>query len=192
MLRDSGPSAYLSGVQEDAAFREYPFSMLLRLKETEQSAKYHPEGNVWNHTMLVIDAAARVRNESSDTGVFMWAALLHDIGKPGTTKKRRGKITAYGHDTLGADLSRQFLNEFGCEGGFIDSVVSLVRWHMQILYVNKSLPFADIPAMKREANIADVALLCLCDRLGRAGANRKEEEKAARIFLETVEKSCSK
>lgn len=65
--------------------------MLHRLKGTEQSLLHHPEGDVWNHTLLVVDEAANVKNKSTDAAVFMWAALLHDIGKPDTTTKP-GKV----------------------------------------------------------------------------------------------------
>jgi putative nucleotidyltransferase with HDIG domain len=183
LLQDIKPSLYLSDMVKYKSFEEYPFSLLTALKETPQSPKHHPEGNVWNHTMLVVDAAARVRDKSSNEHIFMWAALLHDIGKPGTTKIRKERITAYNHDKLGATLSKQFLNGVDCDLEFIDKVVSLVRWHMQILYVNKSLPFADIKTMRGEANIEDVALLGLCDRLGRTGAQQREEEENIKIFL---------
>ena len=183
LLQDIKPSLYLSDMVKYKSFEEYPFSLLTALKETPQSPKHHPEGNVWNHTMLVVDAAAMVRDKSSNEHIFMWAALLHDIGKPGTTKIRKERITAYNHDKLGATLTKQFLNAVDCDLEFIDKVVSLVRWHMQILYVNKSLPFADIKTIRGEANIEDVALLGLCDRLGRTGAQQREEEENIKIFL---------
>lgn len=186
LLEDEESSRYLSKIAEEPGFFEHPFSMLAHLKETPQSPKHHPEGNVWNHTMMVTDAAAQLKKGSSNEQVFMWAALLHDIGKPGTTKTRNGKITAYNHEKMGAVLARQFLSGLDCDGGFTDEVVTLVRWHMQILYVNNSLPFADIKAMKSEANIEDVALLGLCDRLGRGGADKGEEEGNIKIFLQKV------
>jgi putative nucleotidyltransferase with HDIG domain len=38
----------------------------------------------------------------------MWAALLHDIGKPDTTKQYKGRITSYDHDKAGALIARKF------------------------------------------------------------------------------------
>ena len=61
LFQDERPSVYLQKIYDDPRFRRYPFDMLHRLKNTGQSPKYHPEGNVWNHILLVVDEAARVR-----------------------------------------------------------------------------------------------------------------------------------
>jgi len=181
---DDKPSFYFNELSDRPIFRSYPFYMLADLKMTRQSPKHHPEGNVWNHTMLVLDEAAKVKDQSTDKRAFMWAALLHDIGKPGTTKIRKGRITAYGHDVLGAELSEKFLCEFTNDEAFVTKVVSFVRWHMQILYVVNDLPLADINAMKAQSDIRDIALLGLCDRLGRAGQDRIAEENNIVKFME--------
>jgi len=181
---DLRPSEYFNSLDDALYYSEYPFNMLGGLKGTGQSPIYHPEGDVWAHTMLVIDEAAPRKDKSSDGRVFMWAALLHDIGKPGTTQYRKGKITSYGHDKLGAEMARKFLEDFKEDKAFIKNVAALVRYHMQLLFVVNSLNFADIKGMKSQTHVYDVALLGLCDRLGRLGADRKEEEENIRIFLE--------
>lgn len=184
LLKDDTPSQYFKDICSEPTFSKYPLNMLCELKKTEQSPKYHPEGSVWNHTMLVLDEAAKVRNKSKAPLVFMWAALLHDIGKPDTTRKRKGKITAYDHDKIGAGLARKFLEEFTCDEEFIKKVTALIRWHMQILYVVKDLPFSDVKTMKEESDLEEVALLSWCDRMGRTGAQPKEEEKSIQLFLQ--------
>lgn len=184
LLKDEQPSFYFNEFSKNPLFEEYPLKWLNKLKQTEQSPRHHPEGNVWNHTMLVLDEAANVKNESNDKKVFMWAALLHDIGKPDTTRKRGGRITAYDHDKAGAELARKFLLEFMDNGEFIEKVVVLVRWHMQILFVVNDLPFADVKKMKKQSDIKEIALLGLCDRLGRLGADRGQEERNIKLFIE--------
>ncbi len=184
LLEDDKPSEYFVNSSSAESYSEYPFTMLSNLKNTEQSPTYHPEGNVWNHTMLVIDAAALMKEKSSDCRTFMWAALLHDIGKPDTTRTRKGKITSYDHDKIGSEMSKKFLMQFKEDKVFIEKVAALIRWHMQILFVVKSLPFADVKNMKQQVSIYDVALLGLCDRLGRLDADKKKEEENIRIFLE--------
>ena len=86
LMKDIQPSCYLNEIYEDPDFQKYPFDMLHKLKSVEQSPKYHPEGNVWNHTLLVVNEAARVRNKSKNPLAFMWAAMLHDIGKARKTR----------------------------------------------------------------------------------------------------------
>jgi putative nucleotidyltransferase with HDIG domain len=164
-------------------FRSYPFSMLSRLKEIPQSPKHHPEGNVWNHTMLVVDEAARQKSRSKDPAAFMWAALLHDVGKADTTDSSKGRITAYNHEKAGAAQAEIFLKDFLDDHDLIRRIVSLIRWHMQILFVVKSMQFADIKGMLKEAEAEEVALLGYCDRMGRLGADAQAEQENVKIFL---------
>lgn len=182
---DERPSKFLHSLQNPCFF-EYPFTVLSDLKNVPQSPKNHPEGSAWNHTLLVVDEAAKRKAKSADSRGFMWAAILHDVGKTPATSSHKGKITAYNHDKLGAPMAKDFLSRFSNDKSFISYVESLVRWHMQILYVTNSLPFADIKAMKQEAHVQDLALLSLCDRLGRTGTNFKKEEDAVRQFLKKV------
>ena len=183
LMFDGSPSDFLRETENNPLFGKYPFTMLGRLKETGQSPEHHPEGNVWNHTLLVTDEAAKVRHKSKNPLVFMWAALLHDIGKPITTRIRSGRIIAYDHDRAGEKLCAEFLSHFKPDKEFIRQVSGLVRYHMQILFVAKRLPFADIKGMKESTDIAEVALLGLCDRLGRTNSNRGRELENIRLFL---------
>lgn len=189
ILKDEQPSLYLNEISKESVFDEFPLEMLNSLKKSEQSPKHHPEGNVWIHTMMVLDEAAKIKEKSSDPDVLMWAALLHDIGKPGTTKVRKGRITSYDHDKVGAELARKFLAELTDDKEFTEKVSELIRWHMQILFVVNNLPFADIRSMKKRTDIHEVALLGLCDRMGRLHANRREEEENILKFLERCMKS---
>jgi len=183
LLFDLRPSEFLNQVSNEAIFSQPPFDMILRLKTTAQNHEHHPEGSVWNHTVIVVDEAAKRKGKSENPKAFMWAALLHDIGKPSATKVKKGKITAYNHDKVGACLAEQFLAEFDLNQQFIKNVSALVRWHMQILFVANDMPFTDVEAMKKEVNINEVALLGLCDRLGRGRANIEKEEENIRLFL---------
>jgi putative nucleotidyltransferase with HDIG domain len=183
LLGDERPSAALRELVKKPDYDCYPFSMLKKLETTEQSPVHHPEGNVWKHTLLVVDEAAKRRRESRDPRAFIWAALLHDIGKPATTRSRKGRITAYDHDKVGAELAEEFLSAVTDDQRLIETVVQLVKYHMQLLYVVNDLPFKDISGMKRHSDIREIALLCLCDRLGRTGADRKKEEEQFRKFV---------
>lgn len=191
LVFDEKPSDYLNRLFDSEGFKQWPFAMLGRLKDTEQSKTHHPEGNVWNHTMLVLDEAATVRKNSSDPKAFMWAVLLHDIGKPDTTRIKKGKVTAYNHDSVGADLSKEFLEAVTSEQDFIVKVCLLVKYHMHILYILKNLPFSDKEGLISSVDIKDIALLGYCDRLGRKGAGRNEVMAEYRRFysiLKTMKK----
>ncbi|MHB9943892.1 phosphohydrolase [Clostridium botulinum] len=187
ILKDEKPSNYINKLYEEGKLEEYPFDMLTILRKIDQSPKYHPEGSVWNHIMMVLDNGAKERDKSENERIFMWACLLHDIGKGTTTKIRKGRITSYNHDKEGERLSIKFLKCFTGDEEFIEEVSKLVRWHMQPLFVNKNLPFKDIESMVKEVSIKEIALISLCDRLGRGGMSegKKEEEiKAIDLFIE--------
>lgn len=189
LLEDESPSVYITELSYMEELNTHPFILLWKLKDTVQSKIHHPEGSVWNHTLMVVDEAAKVRSESKDSKSFMWAALLHDIGKPGTTRVKKDKITSYDHDKEGEKLCKEFLSALSDEETFIDRTSSLVRYHMHMLYVLKELPFADRRGMLKRVDVNDMALLCKCDRLGRMGAVAKEEEDNYIKFLNILEKN---
>lgn len=185
LMEDEAPSVYFGNMLRKGLFyKVFPFTMLGDLVKTPQSVQHHPEGSVWNHTMLVVDRAARHRDESVAPRVFMWAALLHDLGKPGTTKTRKGRITSYDHDKLGEKLAVKFLTPLTEDKDFIHAVAKLVRWHMQTLFVVKDMAFADIKTMLQQVKLEEVALLSLCDRLGR-GRMTSDKEEEERHNIET-------
>lgn len=188
LMSDHKPSNYFNELHKTGIFEErYPFTLLGDLRRVPQSPLHHPEGSVWNHTMLVLDNAGERKHLSRNPNVLMWSALLHDLGKAPATKLRKGKITSYDHDKMGEMLSVKFLKEFTSDDDFIYKVSKLVRWHMQILFVTKGLPFADIKRMATEVSIDEVALLGLCDRLGRGNMTvekKLQEEKGIITFIE--------
>lgn len=190
LVEDDKPSIYFNNLVEEGKFpEEYPFDLLLKLKNVEQNPKYHPEGNVWIHTMQVIDEAAKRRGRSKDPKAFMWGALLHDVGKLTTTKLRRGRITSYNHDKAGLQIAEDFLNDMGYtkDDEFFKHVSNLVRLHMQILFVVKDLEYADFNKIAKSGYVEEIAVLGICDRLGRGTMSQEkvaEEERNIEIFLE--------
>lgn len=167
LLQDEKPSIFINELKHKGLLNRAPIDILPTLDRVPQEEKHHPEGSVWNHTLMVVDQAAKYRDMSTDVRVFMWTALLHDIGKEKTTMKRNGRWTAYDHDRVGAEMTRRILREISDDKEFNEKVINLVKYHMQYLYVVKRLPFADISSMADTTNIEDVALISLCDRLGR-------------------------
>ncbi|MBU5483637.1 HDIG domain-containing protein [Clostridium sp. MSJ-11] len=187
LLNDSKPSMYFNDISEKEEYKEiYPLNFLWDLKETDQNLTHHPEGTVWNHTMLVLDQAAKFRHLSEEPRVFMWAALLHDIGKAPTTKVRKGKITSYNHDKVGQNMAVIFLKELMLieDSDFIYKVADLVRWHMQPLFIVKNMPFAEIDRMLEEVSADEIALLAICDRVGRG----KMTDEKAKEEIDSIER----
>lgn len=98
------------------------------LKFCEQSPKWHQEGDVFVHTMMVLD---HTREKTSELST-LWAALLHDVGKPAAFKVEDGVIKAHGHDKLGAEMADEIMRRFKTSTEMRETVVSLVRDHMRV------------------------------------------------------------
>lgn len=192
LLQEEKPSTFIEKLLKTDRLNKYPFNMISDLNKIPQNPKYHPEGNVFNHVMMVIDEGVQHREKVTNKRAFMWGLLLHDIGKTPTTKMRKGRLTSYNHDKVGAVMAREFMEYFNEDEDFISLVVSLVRWHMQSLYVNKNLPLKEIEKMVSELNINDIVLFSLSDRLGRGGIDkdkRKEVLNDIKKFKEVISKN---
>lgn len=180
LLNSNKPSVEIMKLIDEGEFDKKPFIKIKNMESIEQNLVHHPEGNVLNHTLLVIDKASKYKEQSKDKRVFMWAALLHDLGKLTTTKERKGRITAYGHDLQGEILSRQFLYQLTEDENFINEVCNLVKYHMQPLFYDKKLPYFREKEINNDSDYEEISLLSLADRLGRSGLCEekiKQEEK---------------
>lgn len=177
LLEDDKPSVYLNELKSSGELAVEPFNWLISLEKIEQSPKHHPEGDVWVHTMMVVDKGSSYRDYVEDKKVFMWALLLHDLGKRSTTKLRNGRWTSYDHDKVGRKDSYDFLSCFNLDEEFKTKVSILVRYHMHLLFIMNKLPYVDIKGMKKEANLHDLSYVFLSDRLGRGGMDKEEIEK---------------
>lgn len=180
LLNDEKPSLYLRKLLKEGAFKKYPFSVIGDLTTVGQNPKYHSEGNVFNHTMMVVDKGAENRDKSHNKRVFMWTLLLHDIGKKPTTKMRKGRLTSYNHDIVGKDMARKFLEYFNEDKIFIKEVTGLIRWHMQSLFVVKNNSFKNIGEMLNEVDKNEIVLVAMADRLGRGTQSKSEVEQTMR------------
>lgn len=98
----------------------------------EQPAEFHPEGDVFEHTMLLLKHIAWRQPEIG------WAALLHDVGKPlCRTVGENGVPHFYGHDDVGADLAETIMKRLRLTTAMTDHVTAAVRNHMRFASVKK-------------------------------------------------------
>ena len=104
------------------------------LRGVEQPKQFHPEGDVFVHTMLLLRHAAWKDPD------LMWSALLHDVGKPGTQTFRDGVPHFYGHEVLGAEMAAGILARLRLPSASVERITRAVRSHMR---------FASVHAMKK-------------------------------------------
>jgi predicted kinase len=104
------------------------------LGATAQDATAHAEGDVWTHTRLVVEALVAEPEwralAEPDRAVTFGAALLHDVGKPSTTRREPdGRLTSRGHSRRGEQLVREWLWRLGAAFEAREAVCRLIRHH---------------------------------------------------------------
>ena len=130
LLKGSRPSVFFETLRSMGQLGVW-FPELEALIGIEQDPKFHPEGDVWVHTMEVVDRGAAFLGEVSDPYAFMLLCLLHDIGKITSTEEKDGRIHAYGHEIAGQPMIEDFLRRITNESAVIDYVLNMVPLHMK-------------------------------------------------------------
>ncbi|MCB9096919.1 CCA tRNA nucleotidyltransferase [Arcobacter aquimarinus] len=166
------------------------FSELKALINCVQEKEYHPEGDVWIHTLMALDELSKILKEQQIENEYrklylFYGILCHDFGKPFCTKEINGKITSYKHESLGVEPTISFLEKFTNEKKFIEIVCSLVKNHLAPfqLYLADSSHKA-IKRLSLKVNIEDLCLVCLADCLGRDIKDKDKCPKAINWVLE--------
>jgi tRNA nucleotidyltransferase (CCA-adding enzyme) len=168
------------------------FPEIENILNVPQDSEWHPEGDVGIHTMLVVDAAARIAErdslEGDERAVLVFSALTHDLAKAGTTalRERNGVLrwTAHGHEGAGGPLARAFLERIGIKPAIVDQVVPLVENHL----AHSSLRNDVTPRTVRRlalrlapANITQLIRLIEADHSGRPPLPAELPDSAVRI-----------
>ena len=130
LLKADRPSIFFEELRKMDRLHTW-FTELEPLIGLEQDPIYHPEGDVWIHTMEVLDRAAAFRDKVSDPYRFMLLALTHDLGKIVTTSEKGGRIHAYEHETKGLPLVESFIKRITNERDVIAYVKNMVPLHMR-------------------------------------------------------------
>ncbi len=155
------------------------FEELSALIDVPQDPKWHPEGDVWIHTMMSIDAMATLRcSEPSRDLILMLAVLCHDFGKPATTTIGDGWISAKRHESVGVPIAQNFLEKLSTQRGILDQVLPLVRHHLAPTQLyNQSSKNSAIRRLATKVNIEDLVTVARADSFGRTTSTAK-----ARIY----------
>jgi poly(A) polymerase len=107
---------------------------IARMKGVEQPPQYHPEGDVWAHTLLLLRQL-----ESGCPLTLAWGALLHDVGKPPTFRRAPDRIRFDGHVEVGVAIGAEICRRFRFSNDETRQILALIQNHMR---------FADAQRMK--------------------------------------------
>jgi tRNA nucleotidyltransferase (CCA-adding enzyme) len=135
-----------------------------------QNPKYHPEGDAFVHTMMVVDEAAAVRDQAERPVAFMLAALTHDLGKKISTRlNEKGVWQAIGHERTGRALVRRMLKRLGADEETIHYCVDMCAMHMRVhtCFYGKAGIKATNRLFRESVCPQDLVLLSVCDSRGK-------------------------
>jgi tRNA nucleotidyltransferase (CCA-adding enzyme) len=162
------------------------FPELEALQGVPQDPTWHPEGDVWVHTLLSIDAACDLRaGVPFEDEVLMFGVLCHDLGKPAATDTETvdGRIRSHRHQQAGLDPTRAFLSRLRASGDLVKGVEAAVLHHLTpSQFVAGG---AKAPAYRRLASkLSDAGVsMALLERVARADhLGRTTDDARARVY----------
>lgn len=131
LLKARRPSIFFRMLRDMDHLKEF-FPELAACVGVAQNPVYHPEGDVFEHTLLVLDCAAALRDRAQWPLAFMYAALFHDLGKAVATEiGPDGKITAYGHEVKGLEPCERQMRRLTNHAKLIEYVKNMMWLHMR-------------------------------------------------------------
>ena len=173
LLKAEKPSLFFEKMREMEQLSVW-FPELSALIGIEQNPKYHSEGDVWVHTMMVLDEAAKLRCYVGNPLGFMLSALTHDLGKAVATEGIDGVIHAYAHEVKGLPLVEEFMHRLTNEVGLTKYVLNMTENHMKpnvLASVNASIKSSN---KMFDSSLEPEALICLAlaDGLGKTSPKK--------------------
>jgi poly(A) polymerase len=129
------------------------------LRGVAQPADYHPEGDVWVHTLLLLGQLPPATSETLALG-----ALLHDIAKPCCVGEHNSRITFYGHSSRGAEMAVAICQRLRRSRTTWERVHYLVHNHLRLVQA-PNMRLATLKRMFREEGFAELLALARIDAL---------------------------
>ena len=170
------PSRGLAALEETGWLKHFP--EIAALRGTLQEPEWHPEGDVFTHTQLCLDALVGLTDWSVCAAprrrILMFAVLAHDFGKPATTQRaeKRGALRwiSPGHESAGGPLAENFLRRIGAPLELDPPVRALVVHHLAHHHGQAHFTDTAVRRLARKlapATIAELAAVMRADSNGR-------------------------
>ncbi len=155
------PSPGLLWLKDTQWNRAYP--ELAALEGCPQDPRWHPEGDVWTHTLHVTNEAARIAGRDTlsleDRATLVLAALCHDLGKPSTTEVTPNGVRSRGHAKT-QDIYIRFLERIGAPPKYVERVVALCLYHLTHMDFAGSPRHVRRLALTLSSSGETIAMLC--------------------------------
>jgi len=146
------------------------FPEIANLRKIEQGKKYHPEGDVLEHTFLALDILELEERNLE----LMLAILYHDIGKSLTkTMKEGNQIHFYGHAEIGGKLVKKYLHRMTTNKELIKKVAKLVNYHMRPLEMMDNVSQKSVRKLASKVDIIELMKIHKADMWGKGGSKQE-------------------
>ncbi len=167
------PSAGLRFLRDSGWLAHYP--ELAALPGVPQDPEWHPEGDVWTHTLHCLDALVTLPGWKSTDGetqrVLSLATLSHDLAKPSCTRVERRdgreRIISPGHESAGGPLTEAFLARLHLPAALVARIVPLVTHHLAHLQEHTPKAVRRLALRLAPATIEELGILITADASGR-------------------------
>lgn len=172
-LMEKHPRLFFDTLLECDALKAV-FPEIYRLKTALESRRWHPEGDAFEHTMLVLTQSA----EFDFPLEIRYAALVHDLGKGITPRDELPKH--YGHDVKGVKVVEDFSKRISVPSKMRDRAMKATRYHMYLHKLDKINPktyvkmFDDMGALNDTHSVTVLYCVGLCDERGRLGSENNK------------------
>lgn len=149
------------------------------LQGVEQPPQFHPEGDVWTHTMIMLEGLP-----AGCTPTLAMGVLLHDIGKPGTFERAPDRIRFNGHVELGVEIAERICERLRYSNADTEQILALVQNHMRFAHVqemrrSKLKRFVRMEGFEEHMALHRLDCLSASRKLGNYEFVRREREQLA-------------
>lgn len=204
LTKGKKPSIGLEFMRDTGWLGEYP--QLTNQIGVLQNPDHHPEGDVWNHMMHVVDAMAQVRHRVPEKWfvAFCFAVMLHDVGKVKMTITNEhlksgigpeGKplyegqelYTAHGHEVYGTVPGLEFMKLLTDDKKLTEMVLAIIRWHMAPYHL-RDAKLASFKRLAVKIPLNVISYMSLCDHCGRPHRGPNDPDLDAKYSKNCMEK----
>ncbi|MBI4228964.1 MAG: CCA tRNA nucleotidyltransferase [Deltaproteobacteria bacterium] len=171
IITQNNPGKGLKLLRESKLLR-YILPDVEKMNGVPQPPQFHPEGDVFNHTCMILDKLYEITGGAGSPELAM-GALLHDVGKPDTYSVS-DRIRFNGHDRIGARMAKNICKDLKFSNKQIEIITSLVKEHLKFKDVFK-MREATIKRFLGMSNFDDHLKLHLADCLASHGSTEAYE-----------------
>jgi putative nucleotidyltransferase with HDIG domain len=131
MLTEGHPRRAFELLDETGLLKEV-LPEIARMKGVEQPPQFHPEGDVWVHTLMLLEQL-----QPGCSATLAWGTLLHDVGKPPTFKRAPDRIRFDGHVEVGVAMGAEICRRFRFSKDETHQILALIENHMRFMDVQR-------------------------------------------------------